>query len=367
MISDPIRVCELIVGLPDVNVLGVEDLGADAPLRLHIESRGPRPVCEECGAAAEVKDRPRVELADLPAFGRPVRTVWHKHRWRCPDSECPVGSWTAVDPRIASPRLGVTDRAGRWATVQVGRCGRTVAEVARELGCDWHTVNNAVLAYGEALLEADVDRIGRVTALGMDETLFARVGMWKRQLWSTSVVDVARGVLLDVVPGRGGAEPAAWLASQGEEWLSQVQWATLDLSSPYRAVFDTMLPDAIQIADPFHLIKLANHKLDECRRRVQNETVGHRGRKTDPLYRIRRLLTKADERLDDKGRTKLLGLLAAGDPKGEVKDTWHMPKRSSEASIRSTTRNWPTSSSPASHPTSKTRRFRPRSDPSVEP
>src|SRR5690606_5225448 len=34
-------------------------------------------------------------------------------------------------------------------------------------------------------------------------------------------------------------------------------------------------------------------------------------------------LTKADERLDDKGRTKLLGLLAAGDPKGEVKDTWH--------------------------------------------
>jgi hypothetical protein len=34
-------------------------------------------------------------------------------------------------------------------------------------------------------------------------------------------------------------------------------------------------------------------------------------------------LTKADERLDDSGRTKLLGLLAAGDPKGEVKTTWH--------------------------------------------
>ncbi|MPZ54609.1 MAG: hypothetical protein GEU79_18100 [Acidimicrobiia bacterium] len=100
-------------------------------------------------------------------------------------------------------------------------------------------------------------------------------------------------------------------------------WATLDLSSPYRAVFDTMLPEATQIADPFHLIKLANSKLDECRRRVQNETLGHRGRKTDPLYRVRRLLTKADERLDERGRTKLLGLLAAGDPRGKVKDTWH--------------------------------------------
>ena len=34
---------------------------------------------------------------------------------------------------------------------------------------------------------------------------------------------------------------------------------------------------------------VANSKLDECRRRVQNETLGHRGRKDDPLYRCRRL------------------------------------------------------------------------------
>ena len=91
----------------------------------------------------------------------------------------------------------------------------------------------------------------------------------------------------------------------------------------YRVVFDTMLPHATQVADPFHLVKLANTKLDEVRRRVQNETLGHRGRKTDPLYRCRRLLTKADERLDDRGRSKLLGLLEAGDPKGEVRMAWH--------------------------------------------
>ena len=70
-------------------------------------------------------------------------------------------------------------------------------------------------------------------------------------------------------------------------------------------------------------IKLANTKLDECRRRVQNETLGHRGHKHDPLYRSRRLLTRADERLQDHGRTKLLGLLDAGDPRGEVRAAWH--------------------------------------------
>ena len=63
-----------------------------------------------------------------------------------------------------------------------------------------------------------------------------------------------------------------------------------------------MLPEAVQVADPFHVVKLANSKLDECRRRVQNATMGHRGHKADPLYRCRRLLIKPDERLEEHGR-----------------------------------------------------------------
>ena len=217
----------------------------------------------------------------------------------------------------------MTDRAGRWVTEQVGRHGRTVNEVAVELGCDWHTVNDTVIAYGTALVDDDPDRIGEPTALGLDETLFVRVGPRHRQQWSTSIVDVRAGRLLDVVPGRSSVEPCRWLAARGDEWRANIEWATLDLSGPYRSVFDTMLPDAVQVADPFHVVKLANSKLDECRRRVQNETIGHRGRKDDPLYRCRRLLTKADERLDEHGRTKLFGLLDAGDPRGEVRTAWH--------------------------------------------
>jgi len=83
-----------------------------------------------------------------------------------------------------------------------------------------------------------------------------------------------------------------------------------------------MTPRAIQVADPFHLLRLANAKLDECWRRVQNDTLGHRGRKGDPLYRCGRLLTKAEERLDEGGRTKLMGLLRAGDPHGDVATMW---------------------------------------------
>ena len=241
--------CELLVGLPDVNILGVDDNGG-GPLRVHLETRGPRPACGGCGGAVLAKDRPVVELVDLPSFGRPTRLIWRKRPWSCPHSSCAVGSFTESAPTIAAPRLALTDRAGRWVTEQVGRNGRAINDVAVESGCDWHTINDTVIAYGTALVDDDPNRIGQPIALGLDETLFCRVGPRRRQHWSTSIVDVGAGRLLDVVPGRTTVEPCRWLAARSEEWRAKIRWATLDLSGPYRAVFTTMLPDAVQVADP---------------------------------------------------------------------------------------------------------------------
>jgi transposase len=312
--------CEILVGLPEVVVLGV----LDGPVtEIHLECLRVPVGCPECGAVAELKEQRIVPFVDLPCFGRPTRLCWHKRRFRCPEPECPKLSWSEEDPRIASPRMAMTARAGRWVTIQVGRFARSVSEVADDLGCDWHTVNDAVLAYGEVLVDQDSDRYGTITALGLDEVLFARIGYYHRKEFSTQFVDVRTGQLLDVVPGRSGKEPKAWLEEKGRAWRDEIAYAALDLSGPYRAVLSEMLPDATLVADPFHVVKLANSKLDECRRRVQNETLGHRGRKIDPLYRCRRLLTMADERLEENGRSKLLGLLRAGDPRGEVTAAWH--------------------------------------------
>ena len=77
------------------------------------------------------------------------------------------------------------------------------------------------------------------------------------------------------------------------------------MSGPYRKAYNRVLPNALQVADPFHVIRLANQRLDEVRRRVPNETLGHRGRKDDPLYRIRRLLTAAHDKISDRGQVPL--------------------------------------------------------------
>jgi transposase len=76
-------------------------------------------------------------------------------------------------------------------------------------------------------------------------------------------------------PSRDSSAPCAWFAAQPEAWRAGIAGATLDLSASYRTVFDTMLPGAAQVADPLHVVRVPNTALDECRRRVQNETLGH--------------------------------------------------------------------------------------------
>jgi hypothetical protein len=70
---DPTRMCEKLVGLGDVDLVGVDDRGEGGPLVVVIRSRRPRPMCEACGGSVWSKGYRSVVLVDLPAFGRPVR------------------------------------------------------------------------------------------------------------------------------------------------------------------------------------------------------------------------------------------------------------------------------------------------------
>ncbi len=69
METDPTRALVWMIGLPDIRFLAVED-GPGGVGRIHVETV-PRSVgCPSCGVVAQVKDRPRVELVDLPLQAR---------------------------------------------------------------------------------------------------------------------------------------------------------------------------------------------------------------------------------------------------------------------------------------------------------
>ena len=74
---------------------------------------------------------------------------------------------------MATRSAVLTRRAGIEACRQVGENARPVSQLADELGVCWWTIMAAVDEHGRPLVE-DLDRVGDVTALGVDETSFLR-------------------------------------------------------------------------------------------------------------------------------------------------------------------------------------------------
>ena len=322
--TDPIEIVGALVGLKDVRVLAYVRRGPD--VELMIEQVVEQVRCPVCGEQARVKERLVVHYVDLPVYGTPMALAWKKHRLRCVNPSCAKKSWVLEDHRIAAKQCLLTTRAAKWATRQVGG-GRTVSEVADELACDWHTVNDAVCTYGEALLAADRKRMNRTSAIGVDETSFVRLGTRAHTAYATTVADVEHHQIIDILPSRTFTDVAAWLDKQPTGWKERIVYGALDMSSAYAAVYSVVLPKATQVVDPFHVISLANRALDAVRRRVHNEQTGHRGRRDDPLYRARRALLRGEETLDEKAAQRLASLLALGDPGAEVAIAYRIKER----------------------------------------
>ena len=87
------------------------------------------------------------------------------------------------------------------------------------------------------------------------------------------------------------------------------------------------LEDAVAVLDAFHVVKLGLQAMEETRRRVQQEHLGHRGRKNDPLYRIRNALRAGAEKLTERQIDRIDAGLQAGDPTWEVTIAWQAYQR----------------------------------------
>ena len=123
-------------------------------------------------------------------------------------------------------------------------------------------------------------------------------------------------------PGRSGETYKSWLTERGEGFRKRVQIATLDPFHGYKNAIDDQLDDARSVLDAFHVVKLATKVVDDVRRRVQQDIHGHRGRKNDPLYRIRNILRAGQERLTDRQRARLESAFAADERHVEVEVAW---------------------------------------------
>lgn len=307
-----------LVGITGM-IVGVQEL-VDDEWWLYAESRADLVGCSDCGTRAVGHGRSRCLVRDLPVAGRPCVLVIAKRRWRCPDSDCATSTWTESFEQVA-PRASLTCRARARLADMVNIDGVSISAAAVEFGVGWHTANAAVAEHTDPVVD-DPARFDYVTAIGVDEKRFLNATVEHRTEFTTQIFDLSRHRLLDAVPGRSRAVLADWLGARGEPWCAQITLATLDPAAGYRRALDDHLPNAVRVVDHFHAIKLANTVIDDVRRRTQQATVGHRGRKADPLFRARRVLLTGDERLTPERFEWMRALLEDGDPEGEVRAAW---------------------------------------------
>jgi transposase len=268
--------------------------------------------CRGCGGPGVPRDTVVRRLAHAPFGWRPTVLEITVRRYRCADCS---KVWRQDTTSAAEPRERLSRGGLRWALVGLVCQHLTVARVAECLGVSWGTANEAVLDEGRRLLIDDPGRFDHVAVIGVDEHCWRHTR--KGDKYVTVIVDLTpvrdhRGParLLDMVEGRSKKVFKAWLEARPPEWRQGVEVVAMDGFAGFKTAAKEALPQAVEVMDPFHVVRLASEALDDCRRRVQRATTGRRGRRGDPLYACRRTLHTGEGLLTGRQRHRLEDLFA---------------------------------------------------------
>ncbi|TJY63659.1 ISL3 family transposase [Arthrobacter sp. CAU 1506] len=284
--------------------------------------------CRGCGCQGIARDTVIRSLAHEPFGWRPTTLLVRLRRYRC--AGC-GHVWRQDTSKAAAPRAKISRGGLRWALEAIVVNHLTVNRIAAGLGVSWHTANSAVLDAGRRVLIEDPGRFDGVRVIGVDEHVWRHTRRGDKYV--TVIIDLTpvrdgtgTARLLDMVAGRSKQVLKQWLADRPQQWRDGIEVVAMDGFTGFKTAAAEELPDAAPVMDPFHVVRLAGDALDRCRQRVQQQSLGHRGRSQDPLYKSRRTLHTGAGLLTEAQRERLTGLFA-DDRHVEVEATWGIYQR----------------------------------------
>jgi transposase len=224
----------------DLIITSVEN--NDSAVDIYLKSQSSKCFCPKCYSELTEKRGTYIRtVQDLPILGK--NTVLHvnAYEYRCTNDNCEVKS-------AAEDFCGFLDRYRRITT----RCLDFIITLALETSCEGAA--RVLKAMG---IKTSGDTIIRILLREYDEGPKPECGSVigvddfasrKRFKYCTVVVDEASHVPVEVLEGRDGQALREWLKNN-----KHVKAVTRDRASAYAKVISEEIPDAIQIADRFHL------------------------------------------------------------------------------------------------------------------
>jgi transposase len=283
-----------------------------------------RPACFDCGSldVTHYDTTPR-RIRDR-ACGYPVVLRWAQRRFRCAD----CGAVTRERHPEVAGRRRITQRFRRLLFEQA--CNEPFVDVAAAERVSSYRVEECFEAFAAAETEARSPAPPRV--LSIDESSF------KKPLQFHSVLsDPERGVVLDLVEGRGKGAVFSGLARMSDQARAAIETVVIDCHWPYRQAIEQALPRARIVADKFHVIRAVDGAANRVRRRFgrrgYTQRIGRDGGTarqhhpaSDPaIFRIRWVFQKRAAKLSPAEEEWLVGVLRCAAP--EVTAAWWLKER----------------------------------------
>ena len=248
-----------LLGFSDLKINSIEKTVSKIIFRCELKTQvATCPNCME--ATAKVNQTESRKVQDLKISEREVWLHIKVRQFFCPT----CNRYFFDNPEWIEKGKSYTKRQSKWIFELCKK--QCFTQVGALVNLSYKTVER--LFYHEAENQINLKkRYAQVRKLGIDE-ISQNKG---KKNYACVLVDLERGIQLDVLPNRKKATLIAHFQSLGEEFCHQIEVVCSDIWKTYINVAKELFPNAEIVIDRFHVVKALNDVLDFLRKKLRRE------------------------------------------------------------------------------------------------